>query len=130
MQLPLASRYQFFRSSLLLLFLITTSLAITVQQFVNTFNLDDPVNGPGGCHRNAPNGVPMLSYALDATTDAFNMATTVNTTINNYKGSTGKRLRALLFLFFGISFELTSSDFRPSPNSRDSFIIVRGARLP
>ena len=97
--------HRFFHLLLLLVYIIT-SLAITPTQFAQVFMLDDPIRGPGGCGRNAPNGVDMLPHTLTAVSDAFDMIAAVQSQIKLFSFLTpdAQKLRKLLFLFFGITF--------------------------
>ena len=74
---------------------------------MNTYSLHYPLNSLGGCGRPSPNGIDMLSFTVTAVTDAFNMVAAVQFEITSYGFDTpeSKRLRALLFLFFGITFD-------------------------
>lgn len=71
----------------------------------------------------------MPQWMYRAAGDAFTMADTVGSQIGNYNADTAssERLRALLFLFFGITFE---GRFQLSPNSVASYDYVKSARLP
>lgn len=113
---------------LLLLFFVTTSLALTPDKFLDTFRVDTPVNGPGGCSRDSPNGQYMLWPVIEATGDAFNTAALVQQQLGSYNvnSPSSKRLRGLLFLFFGITFGDT---YQLSPDSVANYTYVKGARL-
>ena len=97
---------RFFQLLLLFLIYITTSHAITGSQFVQTFNIDNPIRGPGGCGRISPNGVDMLPHTVNAVSDAFDMIAAVQSQIKLFRFYTpdAQKLRRLLFLFFGITY--------------------------
>lgn len=114
---------------LLLLNLITASLAITQAQLRHTFNFHDPADtAPGGCDRNALIGKPMAAHVLASTTDAFQMAAKIQQNIGSYmyESTFLDRMRRCLFLFFGIKFQ---DDHRLNPDSVDNFIYVQRMRL-
>lgn len=114
---------------LLLLNLITASLAITAAQLQTTFNIHYPSDtAPGGCARDALIGKPMWDRVVASATDAFQMASTVQYYIDSYffEHPYQDRMRQCLFLFFGIKFQ---NDHRLSPESVDTFIYVKRMRL-
>lgn len=117
------------RFPLLLLFFIPISLALTPDKLLDTFRVDTPVDGVGGCNRNAPNGQYMLSYVVEAAGDAFSTAALVQQQLGsyNFNSPSAKRLRGLLFLFFGITFVDT---YQLNPNSVANYTYVKGATRP
>ena len=106
MPLTPESHYRIVQLLVLFLICITPSLAITEEQLGNIFTLHNPTTSPGGCSRTLPSGVNMVSHAVTAFTDAFTMAEAVQSQIKPFRFDTpaAKKLRSLLFLFFGITF--------------------------
>lgn len=127
MQLPSTRRHQAFRLPLLLLLFVTTSHALTHREFFGTFRFHLPLIGVGGCNRYV-NGVSTLSWALTATSDAFNMAATVGQQIGSYNinSPSSRRLRGLLFVFFGVTF---GDEYQLSPDSVQNYTYVEGVRV-
>ena len=127
MRLPLFAYPRCLKLVLLLLYYATTLFALSLTDLEKTFNLRDPSTGPGGCDRNAPNGVYMQTYVLTAVTDAFSMAEKVYQQIDLYglDNPSSKRLRALLYIFFGITFD---EDFELTERKVKYFNYVKGPR--
>lgn len=85
-----------------LAFTLSSSIAaqVTWTDFNNSFRIYSGT-GPGGCDRNAPNGVHMKNYVLTSLNDAW---TASNAVTNNLPKAPSKRnIRGLLFLLFGIT---------------------------
>lgn len=125
MHISPARRHIVLHLPLLLQLCITTCLALTGQQFANVFQLDQPFRTVrGGCARNGPNGWPMLNHAIEATSDAFEMAASVQQQIGLYNrdSADSRKLRALFFLFFGITF---GDGFQISPGKEANYTYVR-----
>ena len=115
--------------SALLLFSITSSIALfTPDKFLDTFRVDSPVTGVGGCARDAPNGQYMLFYVVEATGDAFDTAAIVQQQLGAYNvnSPSSRRLRGLPFLFFGITFE---DGYQITPNRVGTYNYVKSARV-
>lgn len=87
------------------------SAQITWTQFSNSFKLY-PGTGPGGCDRNAPNGVGMKDYVLTSLNDAWTASNTVVDDLPTSVFSFKRDLRGLLFLLFGITW---TSAYEPNP---------------
>ena len=106
MPLPPKAHYRIVQLFVVFLICITPLLAITEEQLGNVFTLHSPATSPGGCSRTFPNGVNMLLHTVTAFTDAFTMAAAVQSEIKSFRFDTpaAKKLRSLLFLFFGITF--------------------------
>lgn len=83
---------------------------VTWTQFSDSFNLY-PSTGPGGCDRNAPNGVAMKDYVLTSLDDAWAALNKVVGDLSNYQFN--RDIRALLFLLFGVTRTKTK---KPNPN--------------
>ena len=87
------------------------------QVFYNTFNIYTPT-GKGGCYRNAPNGVQMMAHTIGSLGGALAVAQTVAQNLPNYPTET--YIRALLFLFFGITFQ-ANHQLRPDVDNVNAF---------
>ena len=113
----------------LLLLLIPTSVSLTLtrQDLQNMFQLH-PARTPGACSGYSLNGVPLMPYVLTAVGDAVGTAANVKSQMDQSTWPTpsGKRMRGLLYIFFGITF---GADRLPSPASEASFNSIEGARL-
>ena len=83
---------------------------VTWTQFRNSFRLY-PGTGPGGCDRNAPNGVAMKTYVLASLNDAWTASNTVTRVLPTAPSK--RNIRGLLYLLFGITW--TPIHF-PNPN--------------
>ena len=115
----------------LLLACVTISLAVlTPQQFRNTFNFHSPDNGVGACRRNSPNNVYMAAHSGFAATDAFGMANTAQAQLQipsyRYNSDSSRRVRNLLFLFFGITF---GPGNRIDDNKAQNYTYITGVQL-
>ena len=86
---------------------------LSEDQLFNSFNLY-PINGPGGCGRYAPNGVPMMPFVLKSLGGANAIVQTVLQDLPTYP--TQIYVRGLLFLFFGITF---LADHQINPIARE-----------
>lgn len=112
---------------LLLLLLPTASLALTQLKLQSMFQLHAP-RTPGACFGETANDVPLMPYVLAAVGDAMELATNVQfeMDLTTSLTSRGKRMRGLLYIFFGITF---GAERQPSPASQANFTDVKGARL-
>ena len=126
MPLPPRSHYLIVQLFVLILLSITSSIAITEEQFGDIFTLHSPATSPGGCSRTLPNGVNMLSHTVTAFTDAFTMAGAVQSQIKSFRFDTtaSKKLRNLFFLFFGITF---GDQNQINAEKAQDYIYVQGA---
>ena len=101
------------------------SAQITWTQFSSSFNLY-PGTGPGGCDRDAPNGVGMRNYVLTSLNDAWTASNTVVDDLPTSAFSYKKDLRGLLFLLFGITW---TSAYEPNTHdgseTKYSYILSR-----
>ena len=129
--MPLPRKFHYRMAQLFVLFLIciTSSLAITEEQLGNHFTLHSPGTSPGGCDRILTNDVNMLQHTVAAFTDAFNMAIAVRLQITTFRFNTppAKKLRDLLFLFFGITF---GDQNQINAEKAPDFIYVQGEEEP
>ena len=131
LRMPLPRKFHNRMLRLFVLFMIctTSSLAITEEQLGNIFTLHSPGTSPGGCSRTLPNGVNMLQHTVTAFTDAFNMAAAVQFQIKSFSFNTpaAKKLRDLLFLFFGITF---GNQNQISAEKAPDYLYVQGGEPP
>ena len=115
------------RQLFLLLLLPTASIALKQSKLQSMFQLHAPRTS-GACFDYSPNGVPLMPYVLSAVGDAMEIATEVQFAMDQSAFPTppGKRMRGLLYLFFGITF---GAERQPSPASLADFTDVKGTRL-
>ena len=85
--------------------------SLSMRQFTTSFKIYLG-SGPGGCSRNAPNGVSMGNQVLDSLGGANAIAQTMVQDLPTYPTQT--YVRGLLFLFFGITF-LADHSINPDP---------------
>lgn len=112
------------RSLVALTFITSISAQITWTQFGTSFKLY-PGNGPGGCDRNAPNGVGMREYVLTSLNDAWTASNTVVEDLPTASFSFNRNLRGLLFLLFGLTWT-TFNDPNPNDGSDTRYNYILG----
>lgn len=88
------------------------AVQFTWTEFKSSFNIY-ATKGPGGCNRNAPNGVPMGNYVLTSLGDAWTASNTVTNYLPTEGSISNRNIRGLLFLLFGITW---TSDNTTNPD--------------
>lgn len=109
--------FQFLVASAIILITIAQ---ISLQQFQSSFKL---LTGSGGCNRNSPNGVAIQPLVLQVVDDALDIATNTVDDLPFYQaesGTTGKRVRGLLYLLFGVNF-INNNDLHPDDDSKAAY---------
>ena len=105
----------------------TSSLALTQDKLYSMFQLHPP-RTPSACFGYSANDVALIPYVLTAVGDAMEIATNVQFEMDLTASlkSRGKRMRGLLYIFFGVTF---GAERQPSLASQANFTDVKGTRL-
>lgn len=97
--------------------ILITTAQISLQQFQTSFKL---LTGLGGCNRSSPNEVAMQPLVLQDFDGAWNIAANAVDDLPFYQvenSTTGKRVRGLLYLLFGVNF-INNNDLNPDDDSK------------
>ncbi len=128
--LPHAMKFSMFSGMSLFimisLFLVTAkSYAITEANISKSFRLNRGAEG-GSCNRVSPNGTPMQQSILDDLNDAFEMVDIAVDQIPRATSPDGEKIRWLLKLFFGISFNSDTLKPNASDGSPNAYNLIFG----